>query len=62
MSILAHPDDESLGMGGVLAKYATEGVETYLIVATRGEQGWFGPDEEDDLFAGLRRLRPLIQI
>ena len=28
MCILAHPDDESLGTGGALAKYAVEGVET----------------------------------
>jgi LmbE family N-acetylglucosaminyl deacetylase len=42
MCVLAHPDDESLGTGGVLAKYAAEGIETYLVTATRGEQGWFG--------------------
>lgn len=42
MCILAHPDDESLGMGGILAKYAAEGVETYLVTATRGEHGWTG--------------------
>jgi LmbE family N-acetylglucosaminyl deacetylase len=35
----AHPDDESLGMGGVLAKYAAEGIATYLLMATRGERG-----------------------
>ena len=28
MCVLAHPDDESLGMGGTLAKYASEGTET----------------------------------
>jgi LmbE family N-acetylglucosaminyl deacetylase len=39
---LAHPDDESLGMGGTLARYASEGVETYLVTATRGERGRFG--------------------
>jgi LmbE family N-acetylglucosaminyl deacetylase len=42
MCILAHPDDESLGMGGTLAKYANEGIETYLVTATRGERGRFG--------------------
>src|SRR5258708_32803495 len=47
MCVLAHPDDESLGNGGVLAKYAAEGIETYLVTATRGERGWFGSQEED---------------
>ena len=42
MCVLAHPDDESLGTGGTLAKYAAEGVETYLVTATRGERGRFG--------------------
>lgn len=39
MAVLAHPDDESLGLGGTLAKYAAEGVETFLVTATRGERG-----------------------
>jgi LmbE family N-acetylglucosaminyl deacetylase len=43
MCVLAHPDDESLGNGGMLAKYAAEGVETFLVTATRGEHGWQGP-------------------
>lgn len=47
LAILAHPDDESLGVGGILAKYAAEGIETYLITATRGEKGWFGRPEEN---------------
>src|SRR5205085_3655480 len=42
MCVFAHPDDESLGTGGTLAKYAAEGVETYLVTATRGERGRFG--------------------
>ncbi len=42
MCVLAHPDDESLGVGGILAKYAAEGVKTYLVTATRGERGWNG--------------------
>src|SRR6188474_1197135 len=41
MAILAHPDDESLGMGGTLAKYAHEGVEVFLLTATRGDGGRF---------------------
>jgi len=46
MAILAHPDDESLGNGGILAKYAAEGIKTYLVTATRGERGWFGDERE----------------
>jgi LmbE family N-acetylglucosaminyl deacetylase len=46
MCVLAHPDDESLGMGGTLARYAAEGVETSLITATRGERGRFGDSGE----------------
>ena len=43
---LAHPDDESLGTGGILARYAAEGIETYLVTATRGEHGWFGEEAD----------------
>src|SRR5262245_33646377 len=39
MAVLAHPDDESLGFGGTLAKYASEGVEVFLLTATRGDGG-----------------------
>jgi LmbE family N-acetylglucosaminyl deacetylase len=42
MCVLAHPDDESLATGGVLAQCATEGVSTYLVTATRGERGRYG--------------------
>ena len=41
MCVLAHPDDESLGTGGILAKYASEGVATSVVTATRGERGRF---------------------
>ena len=41
LAVLAHPDDESLGLGGTLARYADEGVETFLVTATRGERGRF---------------------
>jgi LmbE family N-acetylglucosaminyl deacetylase len=39
MCILAHPDDESLGFGGILARYAAEGVHTVLVTCTGGEVG-----------------------
>jgi LmbE family N-acetylglucosaminyl deacetylase len=45
MAITAHPDDESLGCGGALARYAHEGVDTYVLSATRGERGRHGSGE-----------------
>jgi LmbE family N-acetylglucosaminyl deacetylase len=46
MAVLAHPDDESLGVGGTLAAYAAEGVEVHVVTATRGERGrYFTPDQ-----------------
>jgi LmbE family N-acetylglucosaminyl deacetylase len=39
LAVFAHPDDESFGPGGTLAKYAAEGAAMHLICATRGEAG-----------------------
>lgn len=39
MAVLAHPDDETFGMGGTLAKYANQDIDVYLICATHGEVG-----------------------
>ncbi len=41
--VLAHPDDESFGMGGTLAWYASKGVKVRLICATYGEAGEVDP-------------------
>src|SRR6266496_2552540 len=57
MAILAHPDDESLGSGGILAKYAAEGIETSLVTATRGERGWFGDERENPGVEALGQIR-----
>ena len=48
MAVLAHPDDESLGVGGTLAKYAAEGVEVFLLTATRGDGGRYRGYRVDD--------------
>lgn len=57
LCIFAHPDDESMGMGATLAKYAAEGVETRLVCATRGQRGWFGPEERNPGFDALGQIR-----
>jgi LmbE family N-acetylglucosaminyl deacetylase len=56
MAILAHPDDESLGLGGLIAKYVSEGVEVSLVTATRGEGGRFGPHRDGPEHPGRDRL------
>ena len=57
MCIFAHPDDESLGMGGTLARYSDEGIETHLLTATRGERGWFGDEASNPGLKALGEMR-----
>jgi LmbE family N-acetylglucosaminyl deacetylase len=39
MAVHAHPDDEGIQTGGVLAMYAQQGVKTVLVTCTNGEMG-----------------------
>lgn len=39
LAILAHPDDESFGPGGTLARYAAEGVDVHVCITTDGAAG-----------------------
>ncbi|MFI0356822.1 PIG-L family deacetylase [Actinomadura sp. 9N407] len=39
MAVHAHPDDEVLGTGGLLARSAAEGIRTVLVTCTNGEAG-----------------------
>src|SRR5271155_4471669 len=39
MAVHAHPDDEAISTGGVLARYSAEGVRTVLVTCTNGELG-----------------------
>ncbi len=41
----AHPDDESIGTGATMAKYAAEGTEVTLVTCTLGEFGEIIPPE-----------------
>jgi LmbE family N-acetylglucosaminyl deacetylase len=40
MAVHAHPDDEVISTGGVLARYGLEGVRTVLVTCTDGSQGY----------------------
>lgn len=41
--IYAHPDDESFGNAGTIARYASEGADVHYATATRGECGDVAP-------------------
>ena len=56
MAVLAHPDDESLGLGGTLARYAAEGADVHVVTATRGEAGRFGHHRSGPGHPGPREL------
>ena len=49
LAVLAHPDDETFGMGGTLALYARRGVSVQLVCATRGEVGEIDPEYKEGL-------------
>lgn len=57
MLVLAHPDDETLGNGGTIARYADEGIESHLVTATGGEEGWFGDPDDNPGPDELARIR-----
>ena len=44
LAVLAHPDDETFGLGGTLALYARKGFNVYYLCATRGEEGSADPE------------------
>jgi N-acetyl-1-D-myo-inositol-2-amino-2-deoxy-alpha-D-glucopyranoside deacetylase len=54
--VLAHPDDESFGMGGTLASYSRQGVDVHLVCATRGEAGTIDSEHMQG-FASAAELR-----
>lgn len=56
LAVLAHPDDETFGMGGTLALYARRGVSVHLVCATRGEVGDVEPQYLEG-FGSIGELR-----
>lgn len=58
LAILAHPDDESFGIGGTLAKLAAEGIDVHIAIATDGAAGSVaeGYEEARDKLAAVRTI------
>ena len=54
--VMAHPDDESMGTGGIILRHTRNGVATNLICATYGEAGWMGkpPGAKQEDLAEIR--------
>jgi len=51
LAVHAHPDDESIATGGIMAKYAAEGAAVTLVTCTLGEMGEVVPPALDHLRA-----------
>jgi LmbE family N-acetylglucosaminyl deacetylase len=49
LAVLAHPDDESFGPGGTFARYADEGVDVHIAIATDGVAGSVADGYEEAL-------------
>ncbi len=56
LAVFAHPDDESFGPGGALARYAREGVAVWLACATDGNAGTVDAEMLDG-YASTGQLR-----
>jgi LmbE family N-acetylglucosaminyl deacetylase len=62
LALVAHPGDEALGLGAVLARYADEGADVHLVSATRGEAAPFAGSSRGafpDAVLGRMREREL---
>lgn len=47
--IAPHPDDEVLGCGGVIRKFANEGNQVFVLIATRGSSRLFDQSKVDNV-------------
>src|SRR5215831_11758592 len=54
--VLAHPDDESMGTGGLILRHTRNGIAAHLVCATYGEAGWMGkpPGANPEHIADIR--------
>lgn len=55
MVVVAHPDDAEFGSGGTIARWASEGLEIVLVVATDGSKGSADLDMSSDRLIQIRQ-------
>jgi LmbE family N-acetylglucosaminyl deacetylase len=61
LATVAHPDDETFGIGGTLALYARRGVRVHVICATNGEEGTVTPEDMGD-YGSVAELRTIKEL
>lgn len=57
LCVHAHPDDESMSTGGVLARAAGEGFRTAVVTCTAGERGEIRLDDDEEVRPRLGEVR-----
>lgn len=60
--VAAHPDDEVLGCGGVLARHAARGDETQVVIATRGVSELYDDDQVEQTRQELREAHRVLGV
>jgi len=57
LAIFAHPDDESFGPGATLARYAAQGIDVHVIIATDGIAGSVEAPDQLENHISLAQVR-----
>ena len=57
LAVFAHPDDESFGPGGTLARYARQGVHVHVCTVTDGAAGEYDGNPSDGEMPPMAQLR-----
>ena len=57
LCVHAHPDDEATSTGGILARYASEGIRTTVVTCTGGERGEIHNMDPDEVGPRLAEVR-----
>lgn len=55
MVVVAHPDDAEYGCAGTIAKWASEGIDMYVVLCTDGSKGSSDPDMSPEKLVEIRR-------
>lgn len=55
LTVGAHPDDAEFGAGATLARWAGDGCDVTMVIATDGSKGSWDPRSRPDEIAGVRR-------